>query len=196
MSLARKLDPELLPIALVILVSTGHVGTYLAGYEASGMEWVGFVQALAIDVGVVLAAHRLRWKTQRRAAIALYLFLAGVCGVLNWAYYRQANPNEQVLVLFAMAWWPPTTAAFLGTLKASTEARKEQAERRREARAEREAEREERRAEHTNAPGRYDRQAARLLAERPDMGVRELARTLGCSSSTASRLKRRWGKEG
>ena len=78
--------------------------------------------------------------------------------------------------------------------------------------AERRAERERRKAEQqaerertvtpvrsakTNGPnGKYDAPAQALLAERPELGVRELSRLLGCSTSTASGLKQKFVIQG
>jgi biotin transporter BioY len=237
-SALRSVDVYILLIALLVAVSTGHVGRLFADRE-DGRQWaIGYVLALAIDGVLALALYEsaVRSGVRRLFGLGVFAFACAVSGGFNWLYYRQNYPADPAWVSALLGFSAPFLAALVSVLRAiahTERAEREQDERQAERQAERalelerysleqaertrrvqiaEAEQTKRaraaaRAEQAKAaalataaanapksasgngrPGRGERDAmaAALVLENPDIGPRELARTLGCAPSTAA----------
>lgn len=126
-------------IALLIIVSTGHVGRLFADREAEGQASIGYVLALGIDGVLAVALYEVT-KTEGRhqwTALAIFLLACGISGGFNVSYYRIYHPADPLWTSILLGLTAPILAASVAVLKSFGDAEKETT-----AIAEREAERE------------------------------------------------------
>lgn len=135
----RSLDIGLVLIALLIAVSTGHVGRLFADREDVRQAFVGYGLAMSLDGVLAFALYRtanVRGRSRRSFALSVFLFACAVSGGFNVWYYRQNYAQDPLWLSVLLGITAPVLAALVSVLRAHANAERTQAEQ-----TEREAER-------------------------------------------------------
>ena len=96
----RLLDVDQLLIFFLLSVTINQMGHFLASFAPPGWGWIGYVQAVAIDLAIWRSAwwyRRYTGRRQRRWALVGVVTFSLVSGAYNFGYYSMQAP--------AM-WWP------------------------------------------------------------------------------------------
>lgn len=116
--LRHLLDIDQLLIFALLAVTVNQLGYYLAQFAPDGLWWIGYLQAIGIDLTIWRSAHWYRLytgKKQRTIALSGLLFFTLVSIVLNAAYYHTVSdlPVVQATLMGATL---PVSVAFVSYL--------------------------------------------------------------------------------
>ena len=115
----RLLDVDQLLIFFLLAVTIHQMGYYLASFAPSGWGWIGYVQAIAIDLAIWRSAwwyRRYRGRKQRRWALAGVVVFSLVSGCYNFGYYTLQAPAMPAPLRAGMAAVLPLGVALLSYL--------------------------------------------------------------------------------
>lgn len=112
MTLDRRQLASYAVIAGFMAVTVGHVAAYTGSFEPDGWRWLGWVYALAVDVGIIACAWMTQWKTTHLAWPAYIILIIG-SGLLNVA---QVAPWKRDLGAWIYAILPTVAQGLLGFL--------------------------------------------------------------------------------
>ena len=202
-----------LALVLALLGSLNHVAWAFASLEGGNLAW-GYVQAVAVDIGLFALAYSIQQRRrERRSAwllwigVAVFSAISAYANLLHGLFFAADLQlgTWQIVRPFALAGVLPLLVLYLSEVCSEDRqfaARLDERQQKREERQQQEqqAETDPRAAEIVRAfasirttPSRYAEQAEAILAVQPNTGPRALSRQLGCSVSTASRL---WHEHG
>jgi len=109
MKLLRRIDIDQLLIFVLLAVTINQMGYYLAGFAPHGWRWIGYAQAVAVDLAIWRSAwwfRKYRGKKQRRWALVGVVVFAAVSWWYNAGFYAMQNHS--------LTWWqPPLMGAVL-----------------------------------------------------------------------------------
>jgi hypothetical protein len=89
-----RTDIDQLLIFFLLAVTVTQMGKYLATFAPPDMQWLGYLQAIAIDAAIWRSAwwfRKYRGKKQRRWALVGVLVFTSVSWAYNSAYYNSTG---------------------------------------------------------------------------------------------------------
>lgn len=96
MNLLRRIDIDQLLIFILLAVTINQMGYYLAAFAPHGWRWIGYAQAVAVDLAIWRSAwwfRKYRGKRQRRWALVGVVVFALVSWWYNAGFYAMQNPS-------------------------------------------------------------------------------------------------------
>lgn len=131
MNIDRRRIPPALVIGLFMAVTVGHVAGYVAQFEHTGSEWLGWPYALAVDLAIVVCSYFTAWATTRAWAWVGYGAFVAASGIMNVAYVAPwQRPDWWAAWVFAL--FPTAAVALAGLLYRRVDQLAGNAERRKE----------------------------------------------------------------
>jgi len=116
----RLLDIDQLLIFFLLIVTINQMGYYLASFAPPGFGFVGYLQAIAVDLAIWRSAwwyRRYRGKKQRRWALVGVVSFALVSAAYNFGFYTLQRPAMSLWQRSLMAAVLPAGVALLSYLK-------------------------------------------------------------------------------
>jgi len=125
--LRRLLDVDQLLIFFLLAVTINQMGYFLASFAPPGWGWIGYVQAVAIDLAIWRSAwwyRRYTGRKQRRWALVGVVGFSLVSGCYNFGYYTLRAPAMAAPLRAGMAAVLPLGVALLSYLYGQKDASK------------------------------------------------------------------------
>lgn len=117
----KFIDWRVVAVGLLVSVFTVipivHVATFTGGFEPSGYEWLGYIYAIGLDLGIATCAWFMRWKTTRIMALVSYFIFVMVDGSFNVAYVEPWK-SSNTLAAWLYAIFPTLIVSILSILAA------------------------------------------------------------------------------